>query len=172
MNHLPAGVPDRLLHFLYEHNVEFEFVAPGVPMPTVLAAAAALGVSTDLILKTLLFVGDDGYVVAIANGTHRIDRSRLADAVGMRKPRPAKPDDVIAVTGYPAGGVAPLGLPPSVPVIVDAGTAALTFAYGGGGQEHLLLRVNVSDVIRCNNALVADITEGPKHTGQSHLRAT
>ena len=69
---------------------------------------------------------------------------------------------VLAVTGYPAGGVSPLGLPASVPVIVDAATAELRFAYGGGGQDLLLLRVHVSDVIRCNNALVADITEHPR----------
>ena len=80
----------------------------------------------------------------------------------IQKPRPAKPADVLAVTGYPAGGVAPLGLPASIPVIVDAATAQLTVAYGGGGQEHVLLRVRVSDVIRCNNALIADITERPE----------
>jgi prolyl-tRNA editing enzyme YbaK/EbsC (Cys-tRNA(Pro) deacylase) len=68
------------------------------------------------------------------------------------------------VTGFPAGGVAPVGLPTSIPVIVDAATAALSFAYGGGGHEHLLLRVQISDVIRCNSALVADITERPEQT--------
>jgi len=166
MSQLPAGVPDQLLQFLSEHNLDFEFVAPGVPMPTVLAAAAALDVSAELILKTLLFVGDDRYVVAIANGTHRIDRNRLAEVCAIRKPRPANPGDVIAVTGYPAGGVAPLGLPASIPVVVDAATAALSVAYGGGGQEHLLLRVNVSDVIRCNDAMVAGITEPPKQTAR------
>jgi prolyl-tRNA editing enzyme YbaK/EbsC (Cys-tRNA(Pro) deacylase) len=67
----------------------------------------------------------------------------------------------MSVTGYPAGGVAPLGLPGSIPVIVDAATAALTIAYGGGGNEHLLLRVQVSDVIRCNSAVVAEIAERP-----------
>jgi Cys-tRNA(Pro)/Cys-tRNA(Cys) deacylase len=163
MTDLPDGVPRHLLAFLRKHDVDFQFVAPGVPMPTVLTAAAALGVPAELILKTLLFAGDEGaHVVAIANGTNRIERDRLAAAAAIRKPRPANPADVIAVTGYPAGGVAPLGLPESLPVIVDAKAAALTFAYGGGGQEHLLLRVNVSDVIRCNNALVADITELPK----------
>jgi len=164
MNHSPVGVPEHLLQFLNEHNLDFEFMAPGEPMPTVLTAAAAVGVSPDLILKTLLFAGDDGaYVVVIANGTRRIDRSRLAAAAAMREPHPAKPTEVLAVTGYPAGGVAPLGLPASIPVIVDAATAALTFAYGGGGHEDLLLRVDVSDVIRCNDALVADIAERPKH---------
>jgi Cys-tRNA(Pro) deacylase len=129
-------------------------------MPTVPLAAQAIGVPEDHILKTLVFVSDAGkFVIAIANGTRRIDRNRLAEAAAMRKPRPANPADVMAVTGYPAGGVAPLGLPSSIPVIVDAATAALSSAYGGGGQEHLLLRVKVSDIIRCNNALVADITE-------------
>ena len=133
-------------------------------MPTVPLAAQAIGVPEGHILKTLVFVGDSGeFVVAIANGTRRIDRTRLAEAAAICKPRPASSTDVLAVTGYPAGGVAPLGLPPTVPVIVDAATAALGAAYGGGGQEHLLLRVQVSDVIRCNNALVADITQRPKN---------
>jgi prolyl-tRNA editing enzyme YbaK/EbsC (Cys-tRNA(Pro) deacylase) len=132
-------------------------------MPTVTLAARALGVPEAQILKTLLFASDAGnYVVVIANGTRRIDRGRLADAAAIRRPRPANSADVITVTGFPAGGVAPLGLPASIPVIVDAATAALSFAYGGGGHERLLLRVQISDVIRCNNALVADITELPK----------
>jgi Cys-tRNA(Pro) deacylase len=160
----PADLaPQHLREFLEQQGIDATFVAPGMPMPTVPLAARAIGVAEDHILKTLLFVGGTGkFVVAIANGTRRIDRDRLARAAEMRKPRPADPADVIAVTGYPAGGVAPLGLPASVPVIVDAATAALTVAYGGGGKEHILLRVRVSDIIRCNNALIAEIAERPK----------
>jgi Cys-tRNA(Pro) deacylase len=155
--------PPHLRAFLKEHGIDASFVAPGLPMPTVPLAAQAIGVPADHILKTLVFVEDSGAcVVAIANGTHRIDRKLLANSAAMRKPRPASPSDVMALTGYPAGGVAPVGLPASVPVIVDAATAALDIAYGGGGDEHLLLRIRVSDVIRCNNAVVADITERSK----------
>jgi Cys-tRNA(Pro) deacylase len=159
--------PPHLREFLEERGIESSFVAPGSPMPTVPLTAQAIGVPEDQILKTLVFVGDAGeFVVAIANGTRRIDRNRLAHAAKMRKPRPADPANVVTVTGYPAGGVSPLGLPAAVPVIVDATTAELRFAYGGGGQEHLLLRVRISDVIRCNNALVADITEGPERSAR------
>ena len=163
MNQPPDGVPEHLLEFLRNHGLESNFLAPGVPMSTVPLAAQAIGVPENQILKTLLFVGDsDDFVVAIANGTRRVDRDLLALAAKMRKPRPANPADVMAVTGYPAGGVAPLGLPAAIPVIVDAATAELGFGYGGGGQESLLLRIQISDVIRCNNALVADITERRK----------
>jgi len=155
--------PPHLRAFLERHGIDASFVAPGMPMPTVPLAAQAIGVPEDEILKTLLFVGDgDDFVVAITNGTRRIDRDRLGHAAKMRKPRPANPADVIAVTGYPAGGVAPLGLPAEVPVIVEAAAAELSFAFGGGGQESLLLRVQMSDVVRYNNALVADISERPK----------
>jgi prolyl-tRNA editing enzyme YbaK/EbsC (Cys-tRNA(Pro) deacylase) len=167
MNQRPDGVLEHLLEFVRDHDLEVDFISPGVPMPSVPLAAQAIGVPEDQILKTLLFAGADGdFVVVIANGTRRVDCGRLADAAAIRKPRPANSADVIAVTGFPAGGVAPLGLPASVPVIVDAATAALSFAYGGGGQEHLLLRVQIPDVIRCNNALVADITERPDHTAR------
>jgi Cys-tRNA(Pro) deacylase len=154
--------PPHLRKYLKQQWVDATFVAPGVPMPTVPLAAQAIGVAEDDILKTLLFVGGTGeFVIAIANGTRRVDRDRLAHFAGVRKLRPANPADVMSVTGYPAGGVAPLGLPGSIPVIVDAATAALTIAYGGGGNEHLLLRVQVSDVIRCNSAVVAEIAERP-----------
>jgi Cys-tRNA(Pro) deacylase len=132
-------------------------------MPTVTSAAAAVGVSEEQIVKTLVFASDDGsIVVAIASGNDRIDRNRLAAIAGTARLRAAKPEDVLRATGYPAGGVAPLGLPEDVTVVVDRRTAALDTAFGGGGDEALLLRVRLTDVIRCNNAIVADVREDPQ----------
>ena len=131
-------------------------------MPSVPAAAAAIGVPEEEILKTLLFTGDDGaYVIAIANGTSRIDRARLAEVAGPSRPRAASPDAVLAVTGYPAGGVAPFGLPPGLLVIVDERAAALSSAFGGGGIDDLLLQLNPADIVKHNNAKVARIIQEP-----------
>jgi Cys-tRNA(Pro)/Cys-tRNA(Cys) deacylase len=154
------GAPARLLAFLEKHSVEFEFLAPGVPMPTVLAAAAAIGVSPELILKTLLFAGEDGsYVVAIANGTRRVSPRLLSAASGLARPRPATAEAVLDVTGYPAGGVAPLGLPNGLSVLVDENAAALPVAYGGGGRDDLLLRLRPADILRLNGAQTARIVD-------------
>lgn len=151
--------PPQLLAFLKRHGVDAEFVAPGVPMPTVATAAMAIGVPEAQILKTLLFASDGRYVVAIANGTGRVDRALLADASGLVKPRAASPELVEEITGYPAGGVSPLGLPAGLPVIVDVSVARVPVAYGGGGREDLLLRLATADVIRLNNALIRRIVE-------------
>jgi prolyl-tRNA editing enzyme YbaK/EbsC (Cys-tRNA(Pro) deacylase) len=158
--------PPGLRMFLEEHGIDADFVAPGVPMPTVLAAAAALGVSPDLILKTLLFAGEDGsYVIAIANGTRRVDPQLLSAVSGIERLRPAKTDVVLDVTGFPAGGVAPLGLPAGLPVVVDVKVVALPFAYGGGGLEDLLLRLRPAEIVRLNSAQTARIVDdyGPEH---------
>jgi len=124
------------------------------------AAAGALRVGVNSILKTLVFTGDSGdFVIAIANGKKRVSMPRLAEATGMVQPRPATPEAVLTLTGYPAGGVAPLALPSDIPVIVDDAVAALDVAFAGGGRDDLLMRIKPSDVILLNNAIVAQIVE-------------
>jgi prolyl-tRNA editing enzyme YbaK/EbsC (Cys-tRNA(Pro) deacylase) len=85
--------------------------------PTVPAAAAALGVHPDQIVKTLLFLLDTGSaaggesdpLVVISNGTNRVDKKALASrfGIGKKRVRLAPPEVVLSVLGYPAGGVPP-----------------------------------------------------------------
>lgn len=152
------AAPLHLLQFLEQHALDYEIVAPGVPMPTVPAAAEAIGVGVEQILKTLLFHDrNGGFLVAIACGTGRVDRARLAAVAGCEKLRVADSADVLRITGYPAGGVAPLALPQHLPVIVDSAVMELPVAWGGAGREELLLRVVPAEIVRLNNATVAEI---------------
>lgn len=151
--------PPALVAYLRQHGVDAEFVAPGVPMPSVPAAAAAIGAPEEQIIKTLLFQARDGHLaIAIAAGTAKIDRERLAQVSGLVRPRLADADTVKRVTGYPAGGVPPVGHTTTLPVVVDRRAASLATVYGGGGVEDLLLRVRIDDILRLTNATVADIT--------------
>ncbi len=162
MTNQADDAPASLLKFLLERGIDVEFVTPGVPMPTVVAAAAAIGVPEEQILKTVLFAANNGaHVVAIANGTRRIDLALLAEAAGVSHPRAASPAVVRAVTGYPAGGVAPLGLPEDLTVIVDERVTGLPVAFAGGGNENVLLKLDPADIILHNHAKVAAIVEEP-----------
>jgi Cys-tRNA(Pro) deacylase len=153
-----APVGDALLAYLRELGVDAELLAPGVPMPTVPLAAAAIGVTEGQIIKSLLFRDRRGeLVLAIACGTARIDRGHLAAATGMDAPRLADSATVLAVTGYPAGGVAPVGHATPVRVVVDRRAAAQDVVYGGGGTEDVLLRISPRDILRLTGAEIADI---------------
>ncbi len=154
-----ANIPSRLIAYIAANDLDATILAPGIPMPTVPLAAAAIGVSESQILKSLVFTTATGeLVLAIAAGPSRIDRGRLATAAGLSKLRLTDPAVVLAATGYPAGGVAPIAHATPIPVVIDAGAASLDVAYGGAGTEDALLRIVPADIQRLTGAVVADIT--------------
>ena len=152
------SIAQSLLAQLQGHGIDAELLTPGVPMPTVPLAAAAIGVHEERIIKSLLFCDrQDECILAIASGTARIDRDLLSKATGLDRPRLADPATVLVKTGYPAGGVAPVGHATAVRVVIDRRAAELDVVYGGGGAEDVLLRISPRDIIRLTSAEIVDI---------------
>jgi prolyl-tRNA editing enzyme YbaK/EbsC (Cys-tRNA(Pro) deacylase) len=155
-----ASALARVEEFILNNCLDAEVILPGVPTPTVPLAAAALGVPEAQILKSLLFVTSQGDgVVAIAAGTKRIVARKLEAASGLSKLKLARPDTVQRLTGFHAGGVAPVGLPPGTRVIIDRSATDLEIAYGGAGTDAHLLRIKPSTIIEVNAGTVADICD-------------
>jgi Cys-tRNA(Pro) deacylase len=153
-----AAAPLDLARVLKTRGLDAEIAAPGVPMPTVEAAAVAMRVAPERIFKSVLFQGADGTcVMAIACGRGRIDAKRLAALAGTGRLRLAQPDVVLAVTGYPAGGTPPVGHRERFPVFVDTHVAAQDWGWAGGGREELLLRIAPADILRLTGATIAEL---------------
>jgi len=141
-------------------GIDAEIVTPGSPMPTVPLAAEAIGCTVEQIIKTVVFATSDRQpVIAIANGTRRIDRRRLAEAVGAASLKLADPAFVLDVTGYPAGGVSPIGIRTvNVPMIVDIAVFDQESVYGGAGTEDDLLHIATDELIEVTGGRVGPIT--------------
>ena len=144
--------------YILEHDLQAEIVAPGAHMPTVDAAAAAMGVVPEQIFKSILFQSAAGRcVLVVACGNERVDTKRVESLTGIRGLKLAKPDVVSATTGYPAGGTPPVGHRERIPVIVDTRVAAQVWGYAGGGRPELLVKIESADIIRLTGATVADV---------------
>ena len=151
--------PDDLAAFIRQHGIEAEFVQPGVLMPTVDTAAAAIGVSPQQIFKSLLFQSlAERCVLVVACGHARVDTRRVGEVTGIRGLRLARPEVVLMRTGYPAGGTPPIGHREKLPVVVDTQVAEQAWGFGGGGRPEWLLKIRSPDIIRLTGALVADVT--------------
>ncbi len=153
----------NLADFILESGLQAEMVAPGAHMPTVDAAAAAMKVAPEQIFKSILFQSLAGRcVMVVACGNARVDIRRVQDLTGIYGLRLAKPDVVLAKTGYPAGGTPPVGHRETFPIIVDSAVAAQEWGYAGGGKLELLIKIKSADIIRLTGAVVEDVTANDK----------
>jgi prolyl-tRNA editing enzyme YbaK/EbsC (Cys-tRNA(Pro) deacylase) len=148
----PRG-PSDLAAFTVERGIDAEIVAMELETPTVAAAAAALGVESTQIIKTVLFLVKDDPVLVIARGEEAIDRRPIADefGVGKKQVKLADRDTVLAVTGYAAGGVPPFGHLSPLPTLIDRRIEQMTEVYGGGGDDRTLLRVTPAELARATS---------------------
>ncbi len=150
MNTSNPLTPADLAAYIRESGIAAEVVPMTVETPTVPAAAAALGVTAAQIIKSLLFIVRDAPVLVIASGDAIVDRRVLAEraGVGRKQVKLADAATVLALTGYPVGGVPPFGHRERVPVLLDAAIRGWEVIYGGGGDDRTLLRVTPDELAR------------------------
>jgi prolyl-tRNA editing enzyme YbaK/EbsC (Cys-tRNA(Pro) deacylase) len=109
---------------------------------TVDAAAKALGVEPARIAKTLAVRAGDHLFLLVARGDARLDNRKSKDELGAR-PRLLGPDETLALTGHPVGGVCPFGLANPVPVYLDVSLKAFEVVYPAGGSLNTSVEIPV-----------------------------
>ena len=150
-----------LQRFIKQNEIESEIIHLPVQTPTVTAAAEALGVLPEQIIKSVLFLADGRPVLVVANGLTRIHRKRLADAIGISRRRVKMADgaQVEALTGYPIGAVAPFGHAQRLDTLLDQGVLQQEEVFGGGGETNALMRVSVPELQRITRGQIVDVAD-------------
>ena len=152
----PLG-PAQLQAFLDEHRIDATIVYPGKPTPTVPAAAEALGVAADQIVKSVIFLVDDRPFMVYGCGTRRVDPRKLAARLNVKRKQVklANAEQVLAITGYRVGTVPPLGLKTSLPSFMDPSIRQHETVYAGGGGIDALLKIGTDELLRVSRAEIA-----------------
>jgi prolyl-tRNA editing enzyme YbaK/EbsC (Cys-tRNA(Pro) deacylase) len=78
---------------------------------TAAAAAQVLGCEVGAIANSLVFMADGSPILVMASGAAKVDTDLVAGVIGVAEVRRATADEVRAATGFPIGGVAPVGHP-------------------------------------------------------------
>jgi Cys-tRNA(Pro)/Cys-tRNA(Cys) deacylase len=123
-------------------------------------AAAALGVATDRIFKTLIASVDQRLVCAVVPVAGRLDLKGLAAAVGGKRAELAAAAAAQRATGYVLGGISPLGHKTRLPVVVDASAQTFETVFVSAGKRGLQVELSPADLVRLAGATVAAIA-GP-----------
>jgi prolyl-tRNA editing enzyme YbaK/EbsC (Cys-tRNA(Pro) deacylase) len=96
-------------------------------------------------------------VVVVASGRHRIDRDKVCEALDCAEGRQASPEEVRGATGFPIGGVPPIGH--GLPVIFDTALLEYDVIYAAGGDQNTLFEVAPRELAGSLHALIAPIGE-------------
>lgn len=156
---------ERLAQYIEQHAIAATLVQPDRATPTVAQAAVALGCQPEQIIKSVLFLVNDGQpadqVLVIANGVRPVDFRKLADVlkVGRKRIRLAPAAVVLVSTGYPAGGVPPFGFSQRLPTYIDSNVFKQDVIYGGGGDDRTMLRITPAELLRVTGGQVVDVRQ-------------
>jgi len=114
-----------------------EVIKLQTPVRTVKEAARAMGVSEDKIIKTIVVNCGGEFRAYIVRGNKKLELKSL----GCRL---ATPEEVLTATGYPIGGVPPVL---NIPAFIDEELLTEDYVYGGGGDDHSLLKFKPRDLV-------------------------
>ena len=136
----------------YAANIEMaEAVAPPTSRPaptatleridtptqkTVEEISAFAGIPPARCIKTILVRGSEGLVALCVRGDHEINEvkaAKLAELAG--ESQLADEADIVKATGVRPGFIGPVGLPASIPVIVDRAAAVVADFVCGGNRD-------------------------------------
>jgi len=152
---------EELQRFIETNHIDATILPMNGHTPTVSDAARELGVETDQIIKSLVFIAGDSPLLVINNGLSRVDRKKLAllMGVGRKKVKFAKAEQALDITGYVVGSMPPFGHRQRLPTLVDEAVMTLDTIYGGGGDIDAMMRLTPRELIKVTGAEVQAISE-------------
>ena len=130
------------------HLADVMVVAEGTHTAEMAAAAACCELGQ--IVKTLVIYVSGTPRLVLVGGDRRLD-DRLVAAhfgVGRKRVKLASAEQVLALTGYPVGGVSPFGLPQALETIVDEGLRRFETVWVAAGTPSAILPIGLADLAR------------------------
>lgn len=119
-------------------------------------AAEALDIDQAAIVKSLVFEVDGDHYLVVVQGSARADADKIAELLEAEDADLLERDTVEEVTGFPAGGVPPIGV--RLPKLVDEQVLEQETVYGGGGSGKRILKIDPRFIVD-EDTVVDDIVE-------------
>jgi prolyl-tRNA editing enzyme YbaK/EbsC (Cys-tRNA(Pro) deacylase) len=114
---------------------------------TAAEAASALGCEVGAIGSSLVFMADEEPVLIVTSGAHRVDVERAAEHLDASRLRRATPEQVREATGYVIGGVAPVGHPSPLRILVDEDLAQYRRIWASAGHTHAVFWMTYDELL-------------------------
>lgn len=151
--------PARVAEAIRICGLEASFEHFAVATSSAIDAAAALRCELGQIVKTLILLAEKRPTVVLVPGDRQVDMTALAKflAIPRKRLKMVPTEQVLNLTGYPVGGIPPVGLPGKWDVIADKGLMRFSRVWAAAGAIDTLFCTNTEKLIEATQAQIASI---------------
>lgn len=147
-------------HYLANQGIPHRVFQHTGPVHSLEQAAAERGQQPQQVVRSILFRLTEGaYAMVLMAGPSQVDWRALRRFVGQSRLTMASEEEVLTVTGYPIGAVAPFGVPQPLRVLVDESILAQEEISIGSGVRGTTVIMLVADLLRA----LGDVEVGRFH---------
>lgn len=148
-----------LKQFLDNNNIWHQFVIKSETIHTA-DAAQVTGIELHKVTKNLVSVTDTGeYVLLIVPGDSKVNLKEAARMLGAKKVRLVPFSDAEKISGYPPGGTPSIGHKTHMRTLIEKKLLNFETVYCGGGSRDKLLEIRVQDIVKLNDAIIAELVK-------------
>ena len=104
-----------------------------------------------------MLVCDGAPVVALVPGDRRADTGKVARLVGARRVAVARPEEVVAATGFRPGAVSPFPLERVSVVLVERTLLRHPTVWAGAGSDRHMVALSPAELVRLTRGRVEDV---------------
>jgi prolyl-tRNA editing enzyme YbaK/EbsC (Cys-tRNA(Pro) deacylase) len=140
---------ESVKQFFTQRNVNFALMELGKSGATVELAAKTIGITPELVAKTLAFKLKDKNILIVTRGDARIANKKYREFFNT-KAKMLNADEVLEVTGHPVGGVCPFGLKNELEIFMDLSIKDFQYVYPAAG--------GIDAAMKISPALMAELT--------------
>lgn len=124
---------------------------------TAVDAANAIGCEVGQIVKSLIFGVDGELVLAYVSGVNQLDEQKLARAAGGLVCQRVDADVVREATGYPIGGVPPIGHATPLRVFIDPDLLVHEVVWAAAGTWHDVFPIEPHQLVTASRGIVTEL---------------
>lgn len=123
-------------------------------------AAAELGVSPEIVFKTLVTRGDgNAFFVFVIPVAESLDLKKGARVSGNKKIEMIHVREILDITGYIRGGCSPIGMKKEYPTYIDETAQLYEKIYFSAGKRGVQIILDPEELASVTGGIFADLTE-------------
>lgn len=115
-----------------DHKAIEEIYTPNIK--TIDQLADFLKIGTDKCAKSLVYISDNEPILIFMLGNDQLNESKLQSVIGSNV-RPARPEELLELTGADAGSIGPIGLKAKFKIIADKRLEGANGMYSGANKN-------------------------------------